>query len=225
MRITQLRLYTANVGLLRQFYVDLLGMVLIEETPSSIALQAGETRLIFERDEQGGGPFYHFAFNIPENQLAAAKDWLAQRGVALSQASPDDWHSTSWNAHAVYFYDPAGNIVECIARHTLRNAAAGAFAAAKIACVSEIGLVVDDVPEMVRALQAALDLPIYQDMQENFAPLGDEHGLFIVVRRGRTWLASNRRADVFPTAIKLLGERSLRYHAPQAPYSIEAAQA
>ncbi len=221
MRITELRLQTADVARQKQFYFNKMGLALLEESENAISLQAGSTRLIFERAEQGLRPLYHFAFNIPENKLAPAKAWLTQQEVVLSQVHPDDWYSTSWNSHAVYFYDPAGSVVEFIARHNLPNASTGTFTARDILYVSEIGLVVNDVPAAVKALRAKLGLDVYQDMAENFAPLGDEYGLFIVVKRGRTWLASDRRSDVFSTTVTIQGERGQRHVVPGLPYTLD----
>jgi catechol-2,3-dioxygenase len=226
MHIIELRLQTADVAQQKQFYVNELGFALLDEALNSITLAAGATQLIFEQAEQTMKPFYHFAFNIPENQLASAKAWLAERDVSLSQSHPDDWYSVSWNSHAMYFYDPAGNIVEFIARHNLHNGTAGTtFTAQDIVSASEIGLVVDDVVDTVRTLQATLGVEVYQDMAENFAPLGDEHGLFIVVKRDRTWLASNKHCDVFPTAVTIQGHNELHYNFPELPYALHVVEA
>jgi len=84
-------------------------------------------------------------------------------------------------------------------KETMRNAYQGTFTAQNILSVSEVGLVVDDVVGIVHTLQSTLGLEVYQDMAENFAPLGDEHGLFIVVKRDRIWLASDKHSDVYPT--------------------------
>jgi catechol-2,3-dioxygenase len=225
MHITELRLQTADVEQQEKFYVNKLGLALLDATKGSITLQAGTSRLIFERSEQAVKPLYHFAFNIAENKLASAKAWVAERGVRLSQAHPDDWFSTSWNSHALYFYDPADNVVEFIARHNLRTATAGPFSTRDILCVSEIGLVVEDVPAAASALQARFGLEVYRDMAENFAPLGDELGLFIVVKRGRTWLASDKRSDIFPTAVTIQGANRLSYPVPGLPYTLNVEEA
>lgn len=225
MHITELHLMTANLAEQKQFYTHKLGFTLLDETKNSITLRAGATTLIFEQAEQGAKPFYHFAFNIAENKILSAKNWLASRSISLSQDSPDNWSSVSWNSHALYFYDPAGNIVEFIARHRLSNATPGEFTLQDILYVSEIGLVVEDVPATARFLQATLGLEVYQGMAETFAPLGDEHGLFIVVKRGRIWLASDKSAEVYPTAITMQGHSAFTYTLPQYPYHIRVVEA
>jgi hypothetical protein len=58
----------------------------------------------------------HFTFNIPHNQLDAAISWLQQFTSLLPV--PGNGHIAtfeSWNAHAVYFYDNNGNLLELIA--------------------------------------------------------------------------------------------------------------
>jgi hypothetical protein len=99
----------------------------------------------------------------------------------------DDFHFADWNAHAFYFYDSAGNIAECIARHTLSNARGGEFAGRHWLGVSEIGVAVEAVPASVETLTVALGVPVYQSGGVDFSPIGDEAGLFILVRRGRLW--------------------------------------
>ncbi len=87
----------------------------------------------------------------------------------------------------LYFYDPAGHIGELIARHDPPVPASGPFSAHSLTCVSEIGLVVDDVLEAVNRLQA-LGVPLYRcEPDPDFTPMGDANGLLIVVRAGRTW--------------------------------------
>jgi catechol-2,3-dioxygenase len=221
MHMTELRLQSGDVAQQKLFYVNKIGLTLLDETNDTVVLRVGSSRLIFEMAEPSTRPLYHFAFNIAENKLASAKAWLAELDVALSQSHPDDWYSTSWNSHALYFYDPAGNVVEFIARHNLHNAEPGPFTVRDILYISEIGLVVDDVLATARALRAKIGIEVYRGMAENFAPLGDEHGLFIVVERGRTWLASDKRSDVYPTSITIQGKGRLHYHVPGLPYTLE----
>src|SRR5258708_34808524 len=99
----------------------------------------------------------------------------------------------------MYFYDPAGNIVEFIARHNLHNGTAGTtFTARDIVSASEIGLVGDDVGDTVRTLQATLGVEVYQDMAENFGPLGAAPARVSVGKRGRPRLASQQPCEALP---------------------------
>ena len=53
--------------------------------------------------------------------------------------------------------------------------------------ISEIGLAVPDVPAAAAALQGEFGLPVFGTAAAESAPLGDPHGLLIVVRQGRPW--------------------------------------
>ena len=189
-RFNELTLHTRDLASQRSFYTDVLQLPVLHEGPDRLTYRAGATRLTFEPSAAGESPFYHFAFNIPENKLDFAIEWMEGRGDILT------WHRTGkqiihfkqWNAHSVYFFDPAGNILEFIAHHELDNAAGGAFSVDDILCINEIGVVVDDVSALVSELDERLDAKPFLNWSPEFAPVGDREGLFICVKAGRVWL-------------------------------------
>jgi catechol-2,3-dioxygenase len=221
MRIRELRLQTSHIDTQKEFYTQRLGLPLVDETDSSVAIQIGETRLVFTQAEEGTEPYYHFAFNISENKLLLAKAWLAERQIALSRDDPDNSYSKSWNSHAIYFYDAAGNIVEFIARHSLPNAQEGPFTTQDLLYASEIGLVTDDVLAMVERLREAFGVEVYKGgISEEFAALGDEQGLFILSRRGRVWLMSDKQAQIYPIEVRMQDGSAKTCEFADLPYSI-----
>lgn len=224
MRMTDLRVATRDVTAQRAFYAGTLGLPVVEETADAITLQVGATRLTFEAMTAWDELVYHIAFSIPRNKLAAAKEWLATRAPLLTTDGRDEFDSASWDARMVYFHDPAGNILECIARRTLLNDRAGPFGPRDLLSVSEIGLPVDDVPARAAALGDALGIAAYKDHSAAFAPLGDEQGLLIVVKAGRPWFPTATRAVVAPVCLTLRGTREAHYHLPSLPYEITAAR-
>ena len=122
MQICELQLSSAALYQQRQFYRQVLGFPVLQDTPDRLVLRAGASRLTFTRTDAGTG-IAHYAFNIPENQLAAAKQWLQERTPLWTNTDgSDEFFFEAWNAHAVYFHDPDGNILELIARHTLPSA-------------------------------------------------------------------------------------------------------
>lgn len=219
MDIVELRLATRDLAAQRAFYVAALGLAPLGETADTLTVGAGASRLVFEATA-GGAAAQHVAFNIPENKLAEAKTWLAGRVTLLTREGEDEFTSGRWNSRQVYFADPAGNILEFIARHDLSNAAPGAFGPREVLGVSEVGLPVDDVPAAAALLAAELGIAPYQEQGATFAPLGDEHGLFIVVERGRPWFPTDTPAAVAPIAVALAGPRDRVYHLPRLPYRI-----
>jgi catechol-2,3-dioxygenase len=219
MHILDVQLPTADPAALRPFYTDTLGLPLLREEPGTLAVQAGATRLTFTAAE-GGAPTHHFAFNIPRDALASAKGWLSGRADLLTQDGADEFASEAWDARQVYFFDPAGNILELIARQGMPDEADGPFGPRHILNVSEVGLPTGDVPAVVAALGRDLGLPPYQDQSDTFSAVGDERGLLIVVKAGRHWFPTTTAAAVAPLAITIAGARAGEYRLPGLPYHI-----
>jgi catechol-2,3-dioxygenase len=222
----------ASLTRLKEFYHRTLGLRIQDEQRERFTVVAGATPITFvSPGQRDGRPFYHFAFNIPENKIRAARDWQRARTPLLpiparlrDRDYPDDVVDYShWNAHSVFFFDPAGNVVEYIARHDLRNAAGGPFTSADILYASEIGLVVDDVPATATRLREAVGLTSYRGESDAFTALGDELGLLLVMRRGRvvSFDAQERKAvDVFRTTVAVRGTRRTTYAVPRFPYQV-----
>jgi hypothetical protein len=71
--------------------------------------------------------------------------------------------------------------------------------------VSEIGVVVNEVIPFVRILNE-IGLPNWKEDGEGLTPVGDERGLLIVVKKGRTWFFSNQKpAEYFPLRVSIQG--------------------
>jgi catechol-2,3-dioxygenase len=206
MEIIRLELQTHLLSEMKSFYVDQLSLPLREETDTTFAVRAGNTTLKFSAVSDGTHPFYHFAFNIPENKIGEAREWLLRRTELLQDDGDDVIHFVHWNAHSVYFQDPSGNIVELIARHNLNNRSDCPFDQHDLLCISEIGLPLDDVLSTVENLQLTAGIHPWREPSHSFAPLGDEHGLFILVSKGRIWYMSDKPAQAFPLSVTIAGE-------------------
>jgi catechol 2,3-dioxygenase-like lactoylglutathione lyase family enzyme len=201
--IRELRLATHLLPEMTRFYRDAIGFAVVAESRDAVTLAAGASLLTFERAADGSRPFYHFAFNIPENKIEGARAWLGRRATLLL-----DWRSgddvtffPNWNAHAVYCHDPAGNLVELIARHTLANTAPGEFSLADVLYASEIGLVPPDPAPVFAEIRRHFGLMPYLD-SPTF--LGDESGLIIVFGQDWKWLPERRVSGIVcPTEIVL----------------------
>ena len=111
-RIRSLRLETATpLSEMKAYYGDLLGLEVLHERSTELTIKAGETPITFVIGESGGGgaPFYHFAFNIPQNKLLAAREWQRARTSLIAPSAnlrdpryPEDVvHFAHWNAHSV----------------------------------------------------------------------------------------------------------------------------
>lgn len=219
-RLQALELHTHLLPELRAFYAGMLGFPIVAETPEAVTFQAGASRLTFSHVGDGSHPYYHIAFNIPENKLEQAKTWLAARAPILRHAVTGDdvIHFPAWDAHALFFYDPAGSLLELIARHTLPNASDGPFDTDDLLSISEIALRAPDPGQAAALVREAFGLRHYLDLPSF---LGDEQGLIIFSPPGRLWIPEFRKAGAtFPTRITLAGHGSARLTFPDAPFEI-----
>jgi catechol 2,3-dioxygenase-like lactoylglutathione lyase family enzyme len=187
MKFAEIRLRAARTDALAEFYAGRLGVRLIEHTSQHVRLRVGRSVLTFVQGDADAQ--HHFAFNIPPDRFAEAKVWLSARcPLVRGEDGGDTFHFADWRADAVYFYDPAGNLVELIARHALPDRHDGPFDASALLGVSEIGVVTDDVRTTASRACQALGAPIYRSqLNDAFVPVGDEEGLLIIVARGRPW--------------------------------------
>ena len=206
MNITRLELSTVDLQAQRDFYSNVLELQ-VDLSADRLEVQAGNTILVFTQAPSNFDGAYHFAFNIPENQFSAAKGWISSRIPLLhDETGKEEFDSASWNSHSVYFKDAAGNILEFIARHNLKNAVSGAFDSSQILNVSEIGLPSEDVIAFANDLCARLDLSVFkQEPNATFTPVGDDNGLFILPIKDRIWIPnSGVPAKLLP--VKVQGE-------------------
>lgn len=186
-RLLLVQLQTHKLDEVANFYHRKLGLSLVGNPPGSVTIASGLSQLRFTQAAGGSEPFYHFAWNVPENQFAEAKAWLKKRTPLLvdSQTGKDEVHFASWDAHAVYFRDPAGNIGELIARHTLKNSSPTPFSVQSLECISEIGLVTPRAKALSSDLASKLS---WNKTGTELSFVGDARGYLIVAPAGRPWL-------------------------------------
>lgn len=202
MRIEDVQLAVPDPVAAFVFYTGVLQLP-AEAEGDLLAVRAGRTRLSFRASPLGEHPRYHLAFSVPLARFDAARRLVAAHTSLITADGDEVIVHDSWDAVAFYFRDPAGSILECIAR---RGEAADdnvALAAPAIRSVCEVGLVADDVPAMAAELCGALQLAAFRGSEgETFTALGDEDGLLIVVQRGREWYPSTGLA-AFPAPLQL----------------------
>ncbi|OBZ14289.1 ring-cleaving dioxygenase [Bacillus sp. FJAT-27264] len=204
MIIKEVTLWTGNLEKTRSYYRDKMELEISAEAPGQFAVKIGTTKVTFHAVDTPEKPYYHLAFNIPAQQFAEAKAWAKSRLALNEVKGEDEVFFESWNAHAFYFEDPSGNLLEFIARHNLDHPAEVPFSASALLGVSEVGIVTDEVLPLVRQLND-WGIPGWGEGNEGFTPVGDETGLGIVVKRGRQWFFSNLIAEFYPLEIQVEG--------------------
>lgn len=206
MNITYLELPTKDLQAQKDFYSNALELS-VNLSAEGLDVKAGETTLVFTQADSNFDGAYHFAFNIPENQFRAAKEWISTRAPLLKDESgKDEFDSANWNSHSIYFKDAAGNVLEFIARHDLKNASAEPFDSNYILNVSEIGLASEDVIAFANVLCSRLGISVFkQEPNETFTPVGDDDGLFILPIKNRMWIPnSGVLAKLLPVNVRCI---------------------
>lgn len=222
MQIRSLTLRARDLGRQRAFYGQTLGLPTEQDGETRLSVQVGSTQLMFEHDPAFLG-FYHFAFTVPENQIEAAKTWLSARVPLLSDSAGQDLFAVeAFNTHNLYFDDADGNLAELIARHDLDNASDAPFGPASLLHLSEIGLVVRDVPATVRELGNRHGLNPYKGLSDTFTAVGDATGMFITVPQGRGWFPVGRPAPCAPFELTAQTAAGPLHHAHTCPEEASA---
>lgn len=190
---------------MKKFYTEILGFSLLREDKISFRIAIGSSELEFIENEAVDHPFYHFAFNIPANKFKEAKLWTKERVKLAVEDNDDEVYFENLHAHALYFYDPAGNIVEFIARHSVSEESSKPFSVTSILNISEMSLTVND---SIHASNQLNEIDIHErDNQEinreglNF--MGKrENGIYLLLTQpGRKWLFSDKKSMIFPLEI------------------------
>ncbi|MFB8372531.1 VOC family protein [Paenibacillus taichungensis] len=205
----EVKLYTARLEDIKHFYINTLGLNMAEESKHFFTLKIGLTKMIFMRSEADQNSFYHFAWMIPTNRFQEAKAWAASRVRLSRHEGEDETYSTNWNSNSLYFEDPVGNILELIAHHTVHNGSDRTFSEKDLLQVCEVGLVTEDVLSAVDELEQ-MGLKRWRAISDTFAPVGDVNGLFIVVKKERTWFFSEQKANIYPLEVSIRDVGRLR---------------
>jgi len=213
MHLLKLHLQTAYLAATRHFYAETLGLPTHPSETGSVTVVMGTSTLVFHPAPAGEAPFYHVAFTVPANQIEAAQSWLQARLKLLPVNETGciaDFRN--WEAKSVYFHDASGNILECIARAPLQNSSTKPFGPGSLLGLSEVGLVVPDVPaycQLLKQTHGILPFPRGPVLPE-FAALGTDEGLLIVSGQGRGWVPTRRPAVAYPLHLTLRHQGAIK---------------
>lgn len=210
MDILEIEILTDNIDETIKFYSELLGFEILHTARRTISFSIGKSILTFT-ESNNLNPKYHFAFNIPCNKIDEAILWTSSRTTLIKIANDKiiaDFDS--WNANAIYFFDNNGNILEFIARHDLNNISENDFGISSIHSISEIGVVTENPLRLADKLINDNKLSYFAKgtKSEAFSALGDDNGLFVIVKTNRNWYPTNLPAEKFLTKIKLKADNA-----------------
>ena len=193
---------------LAAFYSGTLELPLTRSDPGVVAVEVGETTLEFRAG--AGDPFYHSAFLVPGDRFAAARRWAADRIALLPDEDTGErvFDFEHWDAHALYFQDPAGSIGELIAQRGVgESGTTGPFHPSELLGFSEVGIV-GDPPSLAEALSRAFALEVWSGTvteEKRLAFVGEKARTLILARAGRPWLPTWRPAEAHPVEVVIAG--------------------
>ncbi len=205
MNILEIEILTGNLEETEYFYVKVLGFRAKDKSSNSLSLIAGSSILTFIQSDEPE-PTYHFAFNIPNNKIDESLGWLSKKAELIkNEEGTFVTNFDSWNAKSLYFYDNNGNVLEFITRFDLNEVSDKSFTSESISSISEIGVVTDTpiafAEKMIREHQ--LQYFAKGPKREDFAVLGDDHGLMIISSSNRDWYPTHHRAEKHPVKMKI----------------------
>ena len=198
MKIIRLKLLTHKLQEEKEFYSQILGFELIEESLHHFTVQVGWSELTFEKSVTSHT--YHYCFLIPSNKLNEALEWMKNRvEIVEDQEMNQIQLFESWNAESFYFFDKSGNLAEFIVRNDLDNKLDEGFNISQVLCLSEIGVPVKDIARTSQYLNQQMGVEIWKGDVERFAVVGDQDGLLLLPNYEvkKSW---------FPTEIKVKPE-------------------
>ncbi len=202
MKIKHLKLDCANLEELKYFYTRKFKFKIVEESAEEITFKVGSSLLTFSENRLKKS-YYHFAFNIPFNSMQPALDWVKAKVEVLTTRKDGEIQDFSnWEARAIYFLDPAGNVVELIGRKRFNDSEVNSFKEANVLNISEIGLPVFQVTAAFNSIEKATSIEKFDCTDSTFCACGDDEGLFIIVDKAeKTWFPTDEQAREYPLEV------------------------
>lgn len=207
MRITEATLYTNRLDEMKRFYVEKLGLSVVDENSTRFQIELGEDTLIFQEAVTEQERQYHFAINIPANRFKEAKEWIMSRVPLLTADGEDEIYFEGIDASSLYFYDADENVIELIARHSINpENNIESFSSNEFLGIGEMSLTVEDPSLVATALETIgvrrRDGNSIDPRHLNFMGPPNHDTYMLLVPRGRVWLFSPKLS--IPSPIQMV---------------------
>lgn len=195
------KLFTNKLKQLKGFYGNVLELPILESDDDYFKVSIGTSILVFQQTTKE--TLYHIAINIPGNQFTLAKYWAKERVTLNREDALDEIYYTRFDADAFYFEDPAGNVIELIARRHVDKWSD--FSVESLLNLSEVSITTPFVEEAGEQLQH-IGIPVsgnvnVQPNELNF--LGSKHTFILLVPPNRRWYFSKKMSVTSPIEIGL----------------------
>lgn len=201
-------LHTDQLKQLKRFYQNVLEMKMIDVSEERFTVQIGASQLTFQNGDQPA--FYHFAINIPGNQFSQMKYWIKDKIQLNREGGIDEIYFPSFDADAMYFEDPAGNIIELIGRR--KRDLFGTLTSAAFLDVSEVGIVTPHLVDVGDDLQD-FGIPLRHGTEINPKDvnfLGRNDTFIVLAPPNRKWYFSKQKSETYPLEITLTNGQHIK---------------
>lgn len=164
--------------------------------------------LYFKENRTHEFPYYHFAFRIPYHLFEEAKEYV-KKIVPLNKEHGKEDISFKQGIRSFYFYDPSGNIVECIGFESIKDNDT-TFTNQSIKGLVEMSLVSPAVSHTAKKLAEAgiIQQPLENIKEDQLNFIFSDKTVLLLSPIHRKWVFSNKEAAVFPQEI-LIDERRI----------------
>lgn len=205
MRVLELNIFTQNIEETEDFYNKILGFKILEKSNDKICFETGKSKLIFTKNNGSKKYFYHFAFNIPKNEIENAKRFLLSKLDLIEYENDFVIKFENWNAKAVFFYDNNENILEFIERENTNEKPEKEFNINSVLSLSEIGIGTDKPLNLGTELTHKIGMDFYEKgpKRDDFVALGNDNGLFVISSQERKWFPTEKFVEKSPLKVKI----------------------
>ena len=193
---------------MKRFYVEKLGLSVVDEDSTRFQIELGEDTLIFQEAITEHERQYHFAINIPANRFKEAKEWIMSHVPLLTEEGEDEIYFEGIDASSLYFYDADENVIELIARHSINpESNIESFSSNEFLGIGEMSLTVEDPSLVAQALETIgvrrRDGNSIDPRHLNFMGPPNHDTYMLLVPRGRVWLFSPKLSIPSPVQMVL----------------------
>jgi len=148
-------------------------------------------------------PQYHYSIGIPSNQIENCLDWINKRN---EEAQLNGWPQAEiwkdadtgaeivrrdlYNSLSIFLKDPAGNIIEILARTDAddpNDQAEGEFKPEMFRGITEVGVVANDVRKIADTIKNTFQVQEVDGSSNSYKPIGGPKGLLKLTVPGRVW--------------------------------------
>lgn len=196
--IKEATIYVSSFEETHEFYHKLMPQYLKKIGDQALQLTFPINVLHAKENFTQNKPYYHFAFRIPYHLFEEAKNYV-KKIVPLNIENGKEDISFKEGIRSFYFYDPSGNIVECIAFEKIKDNDTS-FTGESFKGLVEMSVVSHDTKLIAKKLAEAgiYNQPLEKIKEDQLNFIFSDRTVLLLSPVERKWVFSDKKAAVFP---------------------------